>query len=261
MSDEMEAEGGGPRRVGSVRHAAAILRHLEAIGIGAGVNPIARALDISPSSCFNLLKTLADERLVDFDGVTKQYSLGPGAIALGRRALDPRGSFELVRQRLEILADKHQVTACLWRTRRGDQFTIIGYAESAAAIRIHLTVGQRLPDAAGAGGRCIMAFSGFDDAAIRRRFDAVQWGYTPDPDAYLVEVKLARERGWAIDEGQFIKGMTTVAAPSLGQTGKVDFILTATMFTGQHPYERLQAIARDLGGAGAWLASRLSGGV
>jgi DNA-binding IclR family transcriptional regulator len=255
MSEDVEAA--GQRRVSSVRHAIAILRHLEEIGRGVGVNPIARALDLSPSSCFNLLKTLADEQLVDFDKVTKLYSLGPGAIALGRRALDPHGSFELVRQRLEGLADRHQVTVGLWRPRRGDQLTLIGYAESAAAFRIHLTVGQRLPSASGAGGRCVMAFSGLDDQAILKRLEAVKWGNPPDPVQYLADVAAAREHGWAMDQGRFIQGVTTIAAPAFGRNGSVEFIATATMFTGQHPQEKLTDIASDLRTVAAWLASRL----
>lgn len=244
------------RRVGSVRHAAAILRHLEGIGAGLGVNPIARALDISPSSCFNLLKTLADEQLVDFDAETKLYSLGPGAIALGRRALDPRGAFELVRQRLEALADRHHITVSLWRPRRGDQFALIGYAESAATFRIHLTVGQRLPSAAGAGGRCMMAFSELDEAAIRRRIERVKWAETPDLEAYLRDVEATREQGWAIDIGQFIKGVTTIAVPAFGQPA-IEFLVMGTMFTGQFESAQLAAIADELASTAKWLSTRL----
>lgn len=255
MSEDKEI--GAQRRVGSVRHAAAILRHLEEIGAGAGVNSISRSLDISPSSCFNLLKTLTDEHLVDFDKATKLYSLGPAAVALGRRALDPQGAFELVRQRLEALADKHQATMGLWRPRRGDQFILVGYADSAAAFRIHLTVGQRLPNATGAAGRCILAFSGLDEAAIYRQIAVVKWGDPPEPAKYVAELDVVRERGWAIDEGQFLRGVTTIAAPAFGRTGSAEYIVTATSFTGQHPPERLAAIAEDLRATGAWLASRL----
>ncbi len=245
------------RRVGSVRDAIAILRHLESVGSAVGVNRVARDLDLSPSSCFNLLKTLVDEQFVDFDQTTKLYSLGPGAIALGRRALDPAGAFTLLRERLEALADRHRVTASLWRPRRGEQIVLIGFAESAAAFRIHLTVGQRLPNASGAGGRCIMAFSGLDDAAIRRRFETVKWGVTPDFDVFLEGVRAARVDNFAIDEGNFISGVTTVAAPVLNSEGAPEYVATATMFTGQHPRDRLEVIAGDLRSQAEWLAGRL----
>ncbi|MBM4232017.1 MAG: IclR family transcriptional regulator [Gammaproteobacteria bacterium] len=245
------------RRVGSVRNAAAILRYLQEIGAGIGVNAIARTLRISPSSCFNLLKTLVDETLVDFDNETKRYSLGTGAIILGRRALDPYGAFELVRQRLESMADKHQVTVGLWRPRRGDQLVLVGYADSAAAFRIHLTVGQRLPIASGAAGRCVMAISPLDSGAIRRWLDKVKWAEAPNPKKYLAELDAVRQRGYAIDEGQFIKGVSTLAAPGVTPVGAIEYIVTATMFTGQYPHERMLLIAEDLRATAKWLVERL----
>lgn len=257
-SADAEEKEAPQRRVGSVRDAIAILRHLESLeGAAAGVNRIARALDIGPSSCFNLLKTLVDEHFVDFDQTTKLYSLGPGAIALGRRALDPSGAFALIRQRLEAFSDRHQATTGLWRTRRGDQFILVGFAESAAAFRIHLSVGQRLPNATGAGGRCVMAFSQLDDAAIRRRFNTVKWGSTPDFDTYLAEVKETRSTHWAIDVGHFLRGVTTIAAPSLNANGTPEFVVAATVFTGQYPRDRLEAIAKDVRAQADWLAARL----
>lgn len=253
------SEDAAQRRVGSVRNAAAILRHLQEIGAGIGVNAIARALRISPSSCFNLLKTLVDETLVDFDSATKQYSLGAGAIVLGRRALDPYGAFELVRQRLEAMADKHQVTVGLWRPRRGDQLVLVGYADSAAAFRIHLTVGQRLPIASGAAGRCVMAFSDFDSAAIRRSLEKVKWAEVPNPKKYIADLEMIRQRGYAIDEGQFIKGVTTLAAPGITPAEAIEYIVTATMFTGQYPHDRMLLISEDLRATAGWLVERLFG--
>ena len=47
--------------VGSVVQALAILRHLSEASKPLGVTAVARALGISPSSCFNLLKTLVAE--------------------------------------------------------------------------------------------------------------------------------------------------------------------------------------------------------
>jgi DNA-binding IclR family transcriptional regulator len=254
---EDEAREPTQRRVGSVRDAIAILRHLERIGGGEGVNRIARSLDLSPSSCFNLLKTLVAEQFVDFDDATKLYSLGPGAIALGRRALDPAGAFELFRPRLEALADKHSVTAGLLRLRRGEQLILVGLAESPAAYRIHMSPGQRLPAATGAGGRCVMAFSHLDEASVRRRFDAVKWADPPPFETYIAEVEAARVDGWAIDEGHFLTGVTTIAAPCLNASGAPEYVVTATLFTGQHPQERLLAIAEEVRAQADWLATRL----
>ena len=69
-------------KVNSVAHALAILRRLATSDHPEGVNAIARKVGISPSSCFNILKTLAAEDFARFDVVDKTYTLGAGAIDL-----------------------------------------------------------------------------------------------------------------------------------------------------------------------------------
>src|SRR3546814_3311432 len=65
---------GQPRTVvGAVVNAAAILRHLGASEEPQGVTAIAQALSLSASSCFNILRTLAAEDLVEFDSRRKLY--------------------------------------------------------------------------------------------------------------------------------------------------------------------------------------------
>jgi DNA-binding IclR family transcriptional regulator len=245
------------RRVNSVHQAIAILRYLELQERAIGVNGIARALDISPSSCFNLLKTLVEEQFADFDRSSKLYSLGPGAAVLGRRALDPAGALSLIRPRLEALADRHSVTASLWRMRRGRQLILVGFAESDASFRVHLATGQQIPSGSGAAGRCVMAFSELDEAAIRRRYDRVNWGVAPDFATYLAEVRATRAHRWAIDTGNLISGVTSVAAPCLNAAEVPEYVITATMFTGQHSRDRLEAIAEDVRRQAEWLATRL----
>jgi DNA-binding IclR family transcriptional regulator len=252
-----EREQSAQRRVGSVKAAVAILRHLVRTGSAMGVNALARALDISPSSCFLLLKTLVDERLLDFDPVSKLYSLGPGAIALGRGAIDPAGSFALVRTKLEELAVAHDATVGLWRLRLAEQLIVVGFAESTATTRIHITVGHRVPIAAGAAGRCALAFSRSDPQSIAGRLAAVRWANTPDLQTYVKDLEKVRERGWAIDEGGFLQGVTTIAAPVLNAEGLLELCLTATTFIGQHDAARQQLIAMGLQDIGRWLSERL----
>src|SRR3546814_19709317 len=43
---------------------------------GQGVNAIARATNLSPSTCFGILKTLVGEEFAEFDPGSKHYRLG-----------------------------------------------------------------------------------------------------------------------------------------------------------------------------------------
>src|SRR5690606_30563119 len=195
--------------VGSVSHAAAILRRLAELSEPEGVNAISRAVGVSPSSCFNILKTLAREELVDFDETTKRYALGSGLVTLARRALDPGQAFAVARPALERLADRHGVTVALWRLTR-ERLVLLGFADSDLATRIHMTVGQRLPMLVGAGGRCVAARLELPAEVLAQEFPKLRWQEPPTLAAYVASVAQARENGWSLDDGSFLRGVTTI---------------------------------------------------
>src|SRR6202011_3804977 len=99
----------------SVTQAVAILRYLAAQPAPTGVVAVARSLGINPSSCFNILKVLSTESFVSFDALKKTYTLGSGAVALARHALDPENAGLLGRDVLRGLSDQFDATSTLWR--------------------------------------------------------------------------------------------------------------------------------------------------
>src|SRR5690606_13324354 len=105
----------GPKQlVGSIVHAVAVLRYLSETDEPLGVTAIAKALQISPSSCYNIVRTLVSEGLLEFDSRRKTYSIGLGTVELASRALSRNDIFPFVRQRLERIANEHELTAILW---------------------------------------------------------------------------------------------------------------------------------------------------
>jgi DNA-binding IclR family transcriptional regulator len=246
----------GPARepqVGSVAHAAAILRRLAQLSEPEGVNAISRAIGVSPSSCFNILKTLAREELVEFDEATKRYALGPGLVMLARKALDPGQAFAVARPALERLADKHGVTIALWRLTR-ERLVLLGFADSDEATRIHMTVGQRLPMLVGAGGRCVAARLNLPPEALAREFPKLRWQEPPTLAAYVASVAEARESGWSVDDSCFLRGVTTVGASVPARSGPPAGVLSATMFAGQHDPAAWSRIGEDLAACAETLA-------
>src|SRR5260370_18195899 len=65
-----------PNFVGAVGNAVSILRSLAHSSEPAGVAAIARNAGVSVSTSFNILRTLASERLVVFDPESKTYRIG-----------------------------------------------------------------------------------------------------------------------------------------------------------------------------------------
>jgi len=257
LDTNTEGGGDGPR-VGSVAAAVAILRYLALHPEGAGVVPLARSLGLSPSSCFNVVRTLASEHFVEFDPRTKIYSLGIGAHVIGRAALDPRGAFQAVKPRLEAVADKFGVTVALLGLRRNDQFVIIGFCDSASATtKIHLTIGQRLPLLTGAVGRCAAVAFALDDASLERTLTKVKWAARPQLSEYKASLDFYRSRGWAIDSDNFLMGVTTIASSVFDQKGRLQFCVSCTMFSSHHPDVEIGAIGDAVAREARWLSSHL----
>lgn len=217
----------------AVTAAIGILRQLAGAPSPQGVTAIAKAVGLSPSSCFNILRTLASESFVHFDPATKAYTLGLGSIALARKALDPSAALDLVRPQLEDMARRFDVATSLWRISMTDRLVLIGLAESPATTRIHLTVGQRLPKYLGAMGRTVAAHTDLEGKAFAEQFAALRWDHAPDLASYKAEVAKVRSRGWAIDVDNFMLGVTSIAAPVLDRTGDVRFCISNIFFSGQ----------------------------
>ena len=249
---------GGPKAP-AVTAAVAILRHLAAQSDPVGVSSIARAVGLSPSSCFNIVRTLVAEAFVDFDNRTKGYSLGLGSIALARKALDPGSAMEVARPKLEDLAARYDVASSVWRLSRNDRLVLIGFAESPATTRIHLTIGQRLPKFLGAMGRAVAAHSAVTRAELAESYGDLRWHTDPTLETYLADVEQVRTRGWAMDVDNFMQGVTTIAAPVIDATGQVRFCVSSTFFSGQNDAAGLSAIGDATLELSASLAGRLFG--
>ncbi|AEG51415.1 transcriptional regulator, IclR family [Sphingobium chlorophenolicum L-1] len=230
--------------VGSVVNAIAILRHL-AMADPQGVNGIARAVGISPSSCFNILKTLVAEEFVEFDSRTKLYGIGMAPYRLFAPDEDIAAWQGGVVEQLEILAREFSVSGGLWQVRAG-RIVLIEAVENALSTRIHLSVGQRLPIHIGAMGRCIAAHEGLSRTEVSQAIEELRWQDPPTVDRFLADMKLAKINGWAADEGNFLRGVTTVASIIPDRRGDIRFCVTATLFSGQYDADTLETIGSRL---------------
>ena len=232
--------------VGALIAGLRVLHYLVRAEAPTGVSQVARDLKISPSTCFNLLRTLVHERLVVFDPVKKNYSIGFGLLELTKGLIDRDQFIKFLRPRLERIASAHRVTGTLWRRLGSDRVVLVDRADTASAVRVHMTVGQRLPMLVGALGRCFAAYSGVQRESLRRQFDQLRWEVPPDFEEFWSDVQETRERGYAIDRDHFVRGITTIAAPILDDSGAPVMAISAIGFTGQFNEPSLKALAEDL---------------
>jgi DNA-binding IclR family transcriptional regulator len=201
------------RQVPAVTRAVAILRLLGRSEEPLGVNAIARALELVPSTCLHILRVLVAEELVAFDPATKRYHLGAGLLTLARRGLSRSGFAELAQPALDRLSRRHGVAAIGVQVVGLEHIVVVAIARSDHAVRLHVDIGSRFPALISASGRCVAAFGGYPWSTLERGFRALRWDRAPSWSAWRAEVEATRAEGYAVDEGNYIRGVTVIAAP------------------------------------------------
>ncbi|SHN16454.1 IclR family transcriptional regulator [Roseibium suaedae] len=209
------------RDVPAVTRALAILRFLARSPEPVGVNPIARELDLVPSTCLHILRVLQDEGLVDFDSKTKRYSIGIGILPLARSALQRNTFSSLVQPRLSDLSKKFGVTSIATQLSEPGQMVVVALSQSSMPFRLQVDLGSRFPALISATGRLFAAHNPRDEETVRREFEKLVWDHPPSYDTWKEEVREARERGFAVDQGIYISGVTVVAVPVFDGTGRM----------------------------------------
>lgn len=230
------------KMVGAVSNAIIILRHLSDSARPMGVSRIADETKLNTSTCFNILRTLVQHDLVQFDPLSKTYSLSLGIMDIARGATALRGDIGSVRPMMEDIANTHSVTVTVWQIVSENRKVLTLSAMNRSAVRIQMSIGQRLPILLGATGRCFAAFGDYDRATLKKMFSEVRFRRPLSFDEFLKQVDETRERGYAVDQGYFATGILSFSVPVLDSNNKAIAAITATMFDGQFDEDR--AVAR-----------------
>jgi DNA-binding IclR family transcriptional regulator len=232
----------GPVR--SVSQAFAILRLLAETS-PLSLSDIGRLLELSPSSCLNLLKTLTAEGAIERDARSKQYQLVP--LWAGSELL-AGGTAQRLAERAQPLmtrfAQASEAAVGLWKIVSRDRMQLAAHAESEAGMRLRLADAQRQPLGGGAAGRAIAAAQGADASELARRYASVRWQAELPFEIYAAQVRDAAKKGFAVDQGYAHRGVCTVAV------GLVDiapgFCLSASIFAGSRGEAGVDALGADL---------------
>lgn len=244
------------RPVGALVQSLRVLRHLAAQGRPEGVNAIARAAGLNPSTCFNILRTLTAEGLLSFDASDKSYrpALGLVELAVGVLGTNPG---DLIRPELQRLADEYGVLMCLWHITGDDRIVLIERAFDPSATRVDLPLGKRLPAYIGGVGRVLAAHRRLPEPEIRAHFDALRWQAAPSFADFAHSVAEAETLGYAMDLGQLYIGVDVVGALIVDANGLARYGISSISLAGQMDAAARRAIGEDLARTGQRLGAQL----
>lgn len=229
--------------VGAARNAIRILRYLAAAGAPVRLTPMARDLQLHASHCLNLLRTLADQTMVLHDPVAKTYAIGIGVLTLAQCALSRHEAPQLVQPLLDAFSRRHRVSVMLWRRVADDELMVMARSVQGATLHISADLGTRLPLLTGSMGHVVGGSGLFEQAELRRHFDAIDWQRDSDFAAFLEESAKARRQGWYLGGGGGWQGLSVLVPSPPG--GPLRIVNAAILSTRQAD-ERLERLVEEL---------------
>ncbi|HEX7753012.1 MAG TPA: IclR family transcriptional regulator [Novosphingobium sp.] len=196
----------------AISRAAAVLRLLGKSDAPLPLQAIARELGLVPSTCLYVLRALVAEELVSFDPDTKRYALEAGVLTLARQWLRRNRFADLAQPMLDRLAQGFGVSMLGVQIIGLDRIITV-VASQAEGFQLNVQVGSRFPALISATGRVIAAFGDYPEAELETRFHKLRWEEPPSFDAWKAQVQETRRQGFGIDAGNYISGVTVLAAP------------------------------------------------
>lgn len=237
MSDPNSA---ATNRAPAVSRAFSILRLLGRSEAPLGVNQIARDLDLVPSTCLHVLRALVDEGIVVVDPESKRYGIGVGILPIARNAIQRNTVATLAEPRLLALSSEFGVTAIATQLIQDRDMVVVALSMARQPFRLSTELGSKFPALTSATGRCVAAFGNADARSLRKRFQALKWDNAPDFDTWMAQVAQTRQAGYGEDRGEYIGGVTILAAPVFDQMGAVAQSLVAIGLS-----EQMTAVVRS----------------
>ncbi len=187
---------------------------------------LSKAAGRAKSTVHGLLSSMRTCGLVEQDAETGLYTLGVRLFEYGSAVQATRNIITLAEEPMRMLTAATNESASLSMLDRGEAL-VLSHAEPDSGFHVVSETGAHLPSFCTAQGKVLL--SALPDASVRQIVTAHAQPFTPhtvtDADALLHELRTVREKGCAIENGEFRVGVRGVAAPVFDRRGTVCYAL------------------------------------
>ncbi len=242
----------------SVKKAFAILGAISASKEGMGVSDLAKKLKMAKSTVHGMTSALEELGAVMRDPLTKKYKLGFTLLEIGRSAYSQIDLQTLARPVAEELMERTQTSVFIGILNWG-QVTILDIVESRQDLNITAPVGSTIPLFAGAVGKVFLS-SMSQERAVKivksKGLPRFTDNSIVDMDLYVKELKQVREKGYAVDDEEYILGVRAVASPLMG-LGQLRSAIWAVGFKASLDEKKMQTLTAETQKAAKTISRRI----
>jgi DNA-binding IclR family transcriptional regulator len=177
-----------------------------------GVTEISRALAISKSTTFGILKSLEEEGFVLKIDSTKKYMTGKELFELSKSVLRATDLTSIARPFLEKLVELVDESVFLG-TRENDLVEVLDVVTPEKELKISSPVGARFAITAGVIGKIFLSpleNEEIRDFLAKHELPRYTENSITDLAHFLEDIEKTRVRGYAVDFEEYLKGMRAV---------------------------------------------------
>jgi DNA-binding IclR family transcriptional regulator len=243
----------------SVAHALDVLEQFTSETDELGVTELSKRLKLHKNNVFRLLATLEARGYIEQNKATDNYRLGIRCLQIGQTFVAQMGLLRQARPIMESVVKSCQETVYLSLLRRGGVVPLQA-VEADRPVRTVSLLGQTLPLHCTAAGKVHLAFESEEEVknmlpdALQRHTERT---ITKRNDL-IADLRRIAERGYALDSGEYLPDLRSIAVPIRDYTRAVVGSLSITAPEYRLPEERLEReVAPIAVKAGKDLSSRL----
>jgi len=243
----------------SVAHALDVIEEFYGDADELGVTDLSKRLKLHKNNIFRLLATLESRGYIEQNKATENYRLGVRSLQLGQAYVGRMGLLRQARPIMEALVKQCRESSYVAVVRRGGMVPLDS-VDADQPVRLVSQIGELLPLHCTAPGKVHLAFESEDE--LKSRLSDGLKKYTPstitERPALVQQLRAVSEKGYAVDTGEYVEDVRSIAAPIKDYTGRVVGALAVSGPAYRLTNDRLQKeMAPLVVKAGAELSSRL----
>lgn len=223
------------------------------------LSEIARQTALSPSTASRLLQTLHQQGFADWQEDAGLWRVGLRAFQVGVAYLERNGVIGAANPEMEALVAELNETINL-AVLQDAEAVYVHQVEGRQLVRMFTHIGARASLHCTGVGKVLMAWR--PEAEVRQKlgegpFPALTPHTLTTLSAYLADLALVRQLGYALDNEERELGVRCIATPIHDQGGQVVASLSLSVPAARMPNERLSPLADCLKRAGSAVSQRL----